>query len=233
MAEGYVINPEKNEIIEVEGKQYRRLCVKTHVITDKDNIIDVVKQYALPYLEEGDTLFITEKAVACTQHRAIPVDEIKPRWLARFLVKFVYKNPYGIGLSMPCTMEMAIRECGTVKILFAAAISAIGKLFGKRGWFYKIAGYKAASIDGPSKYNIPPYDKYVVLGPEKPDETAADISKAIGYPVAITDINDLEGSILGTSSKEMDRTKLVAILKDNPLGQSNEQTPIGIIRPVK
>lgn len=71
MAEGYVINPEKNEIIEVEGKQYRRLCVKTHVITDKDNIIDVVKQYALPYLEEGDTLFITEKAVACTQHRAI------------------------------------------------------------------------------------------------------------------------------------------------------------------
>ncbi len=29
-----VVNPGKNEMIEVEGKQYRRLCIKTHVITD-------------------------------------------------------------------------------------------------------------------------------------------------------------------------------------------------------
>ena len=228
----YGINPDKKEVIEVDGQKYSRFAIKTHVITDQDNMVEVVKKYAQPLLQPGDTLFITEKAVACTQHRAIHVDDIHPRWLARFLVKFVYKNPYGIGLSMPCTMEMAIQECGTIRILFAAAISAIGKLFGKRGWFYNIAGYKARSIDGPSKYNIPPYNNYVVLGPDKPDETAAEISQAIGgFPVAITDINDLEGQILGTSSKDMNRKKLVAILKDNPLGQSNESTPLGIIRP--
>ena len=33
-----VVNPGKNEIIEVEGKEYRRLCIKTHVITDADKI---------------------------------------------------------------------------------------------------------------------------------------------------------------------------------------------------
>ena len=54
-----------------------------------------------------------------------------------------------------------------------------------------------------------------------------------GIKVAITDINDLEGQILGISHSSMDRDLLVKILKDNPLGQSLEQTPIGIIRVVK
>ena len=146
---GYVVNPEKNETITVDGVEYRRLCIKTHVITDQDNIVEVADKYASSLVQEGDILFITEKAVACTQKRAIPIDQIHPRPLARFLSRFVLRTPYGIGLAMPETMEMALRECGTIRILFAAAISAVGKLFGIRGWFYNIAGYTARSIDGP------------------------------------------------------------------------------------
>ncbi len=229
---GYVVNPEKNETITVDGVEYRRLCIKTHVITDQDNIVEVADKYASSLVQEGDILFITEKAVACTQKRAIPIDQIHPRPLARFLSRFVLRTPYGIGLAMPETMEMALRECGTIRILFAAAISAVGKLFGIRGWFYNIAGYKARSIDGPCDFTLPPYNHYVVLGPDKPDEAAADISKKVGVPVAITDINDLEGQILGTSDRSMDRDLLCKILKDNPLGQCSEQTPMGIIRRV-
>ena len=157
--EGYVVNPEKNETVTVDGTVYRRLCIKTHVITDKDNIVDVVEKYAAPLAQPGDIIFITEKAVACTQNRAIPMEDIHPRPLARFLSKFVLKTPYGIGLGIPETMEMAIQECGTFKILFAAAVSAIGKLFHKRGWFYDIAGYKARSIDGPCHFTLPPYNR--------------------------------------------------------------------------
>lgn len=229
---GYVVNPEKTEIITVNGVGYRRLCIKTHVITDKDNIVEVVKKYASPLIEEGDIIFITEKAVACTQKRAIPMEEIHPRPLARFLCKFVLKTPYGIGLGIPETMEMALQECGTIRILFAAAVSAIGKLFHKRGWFYQIAGYKARSIDGPCHFTLPPYNHYVVLGPDRPDEVAAEIAAAVGTQVAITDINDLEGQILGASDRSIDRDLLCKILKDNPLGQCSEQTPMGIIRKV-
>ena len=57
-----IVNPGKNEMIEVQGRQYRRLCIKTHVITDADKIIDVVTKYAAPEMQQGDTLFITEKA---------------------------------------------------------------------------------------------------------------------------------------------------------------------------
>ncbi|MBQ2698080.1 MAG: coenzyme F420-0:L-glutamate ligase, partial [Clostridia bacterium] len=198
--------------------------------TEQDNIADVAATYAGPHIQEGDILFVSEKSVACSQRRAIPLSEIKPRPLAKFLTKFVYKSPYGIGLGIPETMEMALRECGTLRILFAAACSAVGKAIGKRGWFYKVAGYKAESIDGPTPYTLPPYNTCVVLGPENPDKVAADIKAKVGCPVAVVDINDLQGKVLGASDPSVDRLLILKILKDNPLGQSGQQTPMGIIR---
>lgn len=233
MSEILKANEGKNEIIEVDGKKYRRLPVKTHVITDSDQIEDVVTKYAVPNLQNGDILFITEKIVACTQHRAIPMKDIKPRRLAVFLSKFVVKTPYGIGLAMPETMEMALQECGTIRILFAAFVSAIGKLFRRRGWFYLIAGEQARGIDGPTSGTLPPYNEYVVLAPAQPEKVAKELSEKIGYPVAITDINDLGGNILGYSGSQEESDLLVRILKDNPLGQCHEQTPMGIIREVE
>ena len=225
-------NEGKKVIIEVDGVKYERLPIKTHLITDKDNIIDVAKQYGSPVLSQpGDVLFITEKIVACTQGRAIPLKDIKPRKLAYFLSRYVTKTKHGIGLGMPETMEYALRECGIPRILFAAAVSVIGKkIFKKKGWFYKVAGYRAESIDGPTKNTIPPYNECVVLGPLYPDKVAKEIKDAIGYDVLVADINDLAGRILGASSKDLDKKLYARILKDNPLGQDRQQTPMGIIR---
>lgn len=221
---------EKQPVIEYQGKKYIRIPVKTHVITREDNIVDVVKKYATEVVNENDIVFISEKAVAITQGRAYPLNEIKPRPLAVFLARHVTKTPAGIGLGIPETMEMALRECGVLRILFAALVSFLGKLIGRKGDFYRVAGYKASSIDGPTPNTLPPYNKYVVLGPEDPDRVAKEISQGIKAEVAIVDINDLGGNILGTSKSSMDRSRLVGILKDNPLGQGSEQTPMGIIR---
>jgi len=224
------VNPGKNQSVVVDGISYRRLCIKTHVITNKDNIIEVCEKYAKPLAKAGDTLVISEKAVACTQGRAIPLADIKPRKLAHFLSKYVKKTSAGIGLGMPETMEMALRECGTLRILFAAAVSVVGKLLGKNGWFYTVAGDRARSIDGPCHYTLPPYNKYVVLGPQNPAKTANEISAKLGIGVAIIDANDLGCVILGSSKGAPSDETLCKILKDNPLGQTNEQTPMGIIR---
>lgn len=230
MSEEKTKKREKQPVIEYNNKKYLRIPVKTHVIVREDNIIDVVKKYTEEVIKDNDIVFISEKAVAITQGRAFPLKEIKPRPLARFLSKYVTKTPVGIGLGMPETMEMALRECGVLKILFAAAVSFITKLFGRRGDFYRIAGYKASSIDGPTPNTLPPYNRYVVLGPDEPDKVAHEISEKIKAEVAIVDMNDLGGNILGTSNKSMDRKMLLGVLKDNPLGQCSEQTPIGIIR---
>ncbi len=223
-------NTGKNRYIEIDGQKYARLPIQTHVITDTDHICDVAEQYAKEHLVADDILVVAEKAVACAQGRAIPMEEIHPRRLAKFLCRFVMKSKHGIGLGIPETMEMALRECGTLRILFAAAISAVGKLFHQRGWFYIIAGNKASCIDGPTPNTVPPYNRYVVLGPDKPDQIAKQIAERMGCRTAIVDINDLGGKILGVSHPDLNCDLLVRILSDNPLGQSSQQTPMGIIR---
>jgi FOG: GGDEF domain len=224
-------NEGKSLSVELDGAFYARIPVKTHVITDQDTLSDVFAQYVAPIVREGDIVFISEKAVACTQKRAIPMKYIHPRPLARFLCKFVQKTPYGIGLGIPETMEMALQECGTIRILFAAVVSAVGKLFGKRGWFYIVAGDKARAIDGPCDFTLPPYNEYVVLGPLNPDDAAREGAAASGCrQVAVVDANDLGCNILGVSDPAMDKVWIARAIADNPLGQTNEQTPIGIIR---
>ena len=226
----YSANPGKQLSRTVDGVEYLRIPVKTHLITKEDDMADVVLRYPKPLMQEGDILFISEKAVACTQSRAIPMEDIKPRKLAVTLSRYVTKTPAGIGLGIPETMEMALQECGTLRILFAAFCSVIGKLLGKKGWFYLVAGPKARGIDGPTEGTIPPYDHYVVLTPAEPMGTAKRLAQALGHPVAIVDINDLGANILGFSEKQPTLDQLAGILGDNPLGQSSECTPMGIIR---
>jgi len=228
-------NENKQLDIHVNGKTYHRLPIKTHVIMPGEDLNPVLEKYVHDHLEDGDILFITEKIVAISQKRAYRVDEIKPRKLAHFLSNFVTKTPHGIGLGMPETMEMALQECGTPRILLAAGVSALGKLIGRKGDFYRVAGPKARAIDGPTSGTMPPFNEYVVLGPKDPDKVAKEVKNFFedkDIEVVIADINDLGGNILGASSEKLDLNEVVAILKDNPLGQSTEGTPIGIIRRV-
>ena len=226
----HTANPGKNLVRTVDGVDYQRIPLKTHLITKDDKMEDVVNKYAKEFMQPGDILFISEKAVACTQNRAIPMEDIKPRKLAVTLSTYVTKTPAGIGLGIPETMEMALRECGTLRILFAAFCSVIGKLLGQKGWFYIVAGSKARGIDGPTEGTIPPYDHYVVLTPDDPMGTSKKLAKTLGHPVAIVDINDLGANILGFSEQEPSMDLIAKILGDNPLGQSDECTPMGIIR---
>ena len=96
-----------------------------------------------------------------------------------------------------------------------------------------VAGYRAAGIDGPCDHTIPPYNKHIVLTPLDPDLTAAGISKMLsGATVLIVDVNDIGANIIG-SSGEIDRDLMINILRQNPLGQSRESTPMGILRQIR
>ena len=220
--------------IDVDGVSYQRLPIRTRVVMPGDDLDEIIREYTAGQLQQGDLLFVTEKIVAITQGRSYQLDDITPRPLARFLSKYVTRTSYGIGLGMPETMEMALRECGTPRILLAAAVSAVTKLFGRRGDFYRVAGYKARSIDGPTSHTIPPYNTAVVLGPEKPKQVAQHVQSLLEIPVevAVVDINDIGGNILGSTLDRAGENRLVRILGDNPLGQGHESTPLGVIRTV-
>lgn len=230
---GLCVNKGKNEVVKSGLKRALCYALKTPVITKEDDLLNVIKTYAAPYIKPGDILFISEKMVACTQGRAIPLSDIKPGFFANHLSRFVTKTPAGIGLGMPETMQCAIDECGLFKVLLASAIGVIGKVIGKKGWFYKVLGSKAAGIDGPCHWTIPPYDSHVVLAPKEPGLVASEISNAINCnTVLIVDLNDLGGAILGSSNSDIDKAQFLALLSQNPLGQSDESTPLGVLRPL-
>ncbi|WP_434811290.1 coenzyme F420-0:L-glutamate ligase [Microbacterium sp. bgisy189] len=220
--------------VAVDGTSFARIPIRTRVVMPGDDLDEVVTEYAPEHLQDGDILFVTEKIVAITQGRSYRLDEIQPRPLARFLSKYVARTPYGIGLGMPETMEMALRECGTPRILLAATVSAVTKVFGRRGDFYRVAGEKARAIDGPTSGTIPPYNEAVVLGPSEPDKVARTLQRQLGgaVEVAVVDINDIGGNILGSTLDKAGEQRLVRILGDNPLGQGHQSTPMGIIREV-
>ena len=229
-----VANEGKALEVDIDGARYRRIPIRTRVVMPGDDLDDIIREYALEHAAAGDTLFVTEKIVAITQGRSYAVSDIQPRKLARFLARYVTRTPYGIGLGMPETMEMALRECGTPRILFAAAVSAVTKAFGRSGDFYRIAGDRARAIDGPTSGTIPPYNSAVVLGPERPREVAQHLKTPLapGVEVAVVDINDLGGNILGSTLSKTDEKTLLAVLRDNPLGQGHQSTPLGIVRAV-
>jgi len=223
-------NPGKRLVVTVDGVRWARYPVRTHLVTEHDDLEDVLRRYAVPHVQPGDLLFLSERLVATMQGRAYPIDEIEVSPLAAFLVKHVYKNPYGIGIGSPWTMELAIREAGVPRILLASAVAAVTKPFGIRGLFYKVAGQTVASIDGPADYVIPPYNRYAKLGPKNPRAEAERAKAVTGCDTVIVDANDLGVAVLGKSSKQLRDPVLRAIFKDNPLGQTGQQTPIGIVR---
>ncbi|MBT9260032.1 MAG: coenzyme F420-0:L-glutamate ligase [Clostridiales bacterium] len=227
----------KRSVVEVDGERWERLNIRTHVILAGEDIVEVVLFYTLPHLQPHDLIFISEKAVAGSQGRAIPVKEIQPGRLARFLASKVRPVPWGYGLSKPETMEMAIREAGVCRILLAASVHAVTRLFGRKGDFYRIAGQRVTSIDGPDEPTAPPYDQCVTLMPLHSDDICRQLVQRVRrwkgphFPVeaAIVDVNDLGSVVLG-ASQGVHRKKLARILADNPLGQGPYITPIGILR---
>lgn len=188
-------------------------------------------------LRAGDLVAVSEKAVAVSQGRSFPVSDVRPRRLARVLSRFVKRTASGIGLGIPATMELALREAGTARILAATAASAATRPFGVKGVFYRVAGPRVAAIDGPTAGTIPPYNTHAKLPPANPDGVANELAHALAaladgpVSVAIIDANDIGAVILG-ATPEVDRHDLVALLRDNPLGQGEESTPVLLVRRV-
>jgi hypothetical protein len=224
-------NPDRVLHASLDGTVYARHPVRTHLVTEADDATAVVERYVSP-LPEGTVLVaVSERMVAITQGRSYPMTSIRPGRLARFLVRFVTRPGYGIGLGTAETMQLAISEVGAPRILLAAVVSGITKPFGVHGLFYRIAGRQAAAIDGPTSYTIAPYNQAATLGPKDPTQAARAISEAIGAPVAVIDANDAGCNALGLT-RDLERRFVERLFADNPLGQAGEQTPICVVRRV-
>jgi asparagine synthase (glutamine-hydrolysing) len=225
---------------------YGRAPIKTPLIAPGDDLGDVIWdaiEAAVPApgqgvgLVAGDIVALSEKALAVSQGRSFPVSSLRPGPLAKLLSRFVARTPAGIGLGIPATMQLAVEEVGAPRILLAAVAAAAGRLVGRHGTFYRVAGARVAAIDGPTAGTLPPFDTHAKLPPSDPDGAASSLAqqleKLAGGPVlvAVVDANDRGVVVLG-ASEGTDRELVRWLFGDNPLGQGTQQTPVAVIRRV-
>lgn len=228
-------NPEKPLLLEVDGKEYYRYPIHTHLIQVGENLSDLMRQYVQPYFQERDVVYISEKIVSLCQRDIIPKDSLKISRMAKFLARFASTNDgAGVGVHNVYKMQVAIMLCGKPKILYAALAAGLGRLQGKRGVFYEIAGPEVAGLDGFYSTYFGDYKNFGILSPKEPDKAAAKVEQETGIHCCIADINDFGGNVLAVSPQApLDKPLLQKLLKDNPAGNGKEMTPFVLMREKK
>ncbi len=245
-------NPGKSLERKSGSATYIRVPIRTDLFKKGDPIPQTVYQYVAEFFKKlpksplakklkGKKWYVvvTEKVVAISQGRSFFVGEIKTGFFAGWLSRYVMKTPAGIGLGSPWTMQVAINEIGLPRVLIASLAAAITKPFGIKGLFYTLVGQEVASIDGPTEYSLYPSNVSAKLGPREPQEVAKEIDFKLRESLPfdhiqtfegaiVIDANDLGQNILGNSTPH-DNDAVVSVFRDNPMGQTREQTPIVMV----
>jgi len=208
-----------------------KIPVRTHVVGYGDNIVELVDKYTAAVRKAGDTILVTSKIVSLCQGRTVPFDDLRVGFWARVLWRFVSKPVYGFGaVGIPEKMQAAIDLVGLPRVMWAAFLSAVTKLLGKRGVFYEVTGHGVAEIDGTRKQSFEPLIRLIVYGPAEGDATAEAIKTRTGCETALIDAGDYgDCDCLGRSAG-VEAGWVEGNCTDNPLGQQLEQTPVGLLR---
>lgn len=208
-------------------EELQLIPVKTRILTPKDDIVDAIEQYAKDQIGPNDVVSVAESVVAITQGRAVRPEELNPGILARIMCRFV---PQKGSMSSIYGMQAAMNVEGEWRMFFAMLVGMLGKLVGRSGLFYELAGPQAALVDDVTG-TMPPFDKHIVYGPDNPEGVAEAIKKRFGcYGAVVADVNDLKRARVVGITSGLEPQKVAKILIDNPFGNASQMTPVVIIR---
>ncbi len=204
--------------------------VPTRILTDKDDIIDIVEKYAGEKIGENDVISVAESVVAITQGRIVRPEDLTISRVAQLLCRFI--PDYG-SLASPHGMQSLMDIEGKWRVTFALILGFLAKLIGQNGVFYKFGGEQAALIDDVTG-TMPPFDKYIVYGPKDPQAVVKKLQERLGcFGAVIADVNDLKRSRIVGVTDGVDGDKVAHLLIDNPFGNASQKTPIVIIKNFK
>ncbi len=228
-----VLTPNENKSLRIDTSfgSFDRGAIRTHFVEIGEDYCELVRRYVAPLYQPGDILSISEKIISLCQKNIIYKSDMKLTWLAKFLSKFASHSPYGIGVDNPWKMQFAINHCGALKIIWASFAAGVGKLLGKKGVFYAIAGPEVAGLDGfyPDSFEV--YGTFCMMLPKEPETVCRNIYDATGITCMLVDANDFERDILGKSPDlTLTDAQCAELIADNPAGNSTQLTPFILIR---
>ena len=217
----------KKELIEIPLKLgYKAIAVKTDLLGPFDNPIETVMDYCKNVTREKDILTIGETPLAIMQGRYVAPQNLEYNIFSKILCYFFHPTS---SLATACGMQLLIDKIGVTRITFSLILGFLFKCIGIKGIFYRLTGFESSLIDDISG-TVVPYDKSIVMGPIKTKLFCDKLSKQLEVEVAVVDVNDLGGVKILASSNNSINNILKEILKVNPAGNSDEKTPIVLIR---
>ena len=222
------LNPQnKQELIEIPLKLgYEAIAVKTDLLGSFDNPIETVMDYCKNVTREKDILTIGETPLAIMQGRYVAPQNLEYNIFSKILCYFFHPTS---SLATACGMQLLIDKIGVTRITFSLILGFLFKCIGIKGVFYRLTGFESSLIDDISG-TVVPYDKSIVMGPINTKLFCSKLSKQLEVEVAVVDLNDLGGVKILASSNNSINNILKEILKVNPAGNSDEKTPIVLIR---
>jgi hypothetical protein len=236
----HVVVPLKFPSIE-ESKRWRPaensdiLPIKTHLLTNLDDPVEVVKQYVVPHAQKGDIVTIGESPLAIIQGRFRHCMDLKPGWLAKRLC-YMFQSTSSLATAGGLQALIDLVGAPRVFLAFIGSIPfkilpySLSRKLKVDGMFYRLAGEQANLVDDVTG-TIPPYDQFVVLGPHNPQAVCDRIQKETGLSAAIVDVNDLRRVKILAATADIPHNFLEQALITNPAGNANEQTSVVLIRP--
>ena len=217
----------KKELIEIPLKLgYKAIAVKTDLLGSFDNPIETVMDYCKNVTREKDILTIGETPLAIMQGRYVAPQNLEYNIFSKILCYFFHPTS---SLATACGMQLLIDKIGVTRITFSLILGFLFKCIGIKGIFYRLTGFESSLIDDISG-TVVPYDKSIVMGPINTKLFCDKLSKQLKVDVAVVDVNDLGGVKILASSNSSVNNILKEILKVNPAGNSDEKTPIVLIR---
>ena len=204
----------------------KAIPIKTSLLSSFDDPIETVINYCKNIVKENDILVIGESPLAIMQGRYENYLDVETGIFSKILCYFFHPTS---SLATACGMQILINKIGVTRIIISLTLGLFFKFIGIKGIFYRLTGKESSLIDDISG-TIIPYDKTIVLGPNKPKSFCNKLSKALKIDIAVADVNDLGGvKILASSNKSINKLLKLA-LKKNPSGNADQKTPIVLIR---
>jgi hypothetical protein len=200
--------------------------VRTRLVRPGDDLVALLSEAVRGIAQHGDVIAVSETAVAIAQGRFVAAEYVRPSRLA-----YVISRRTGAlaTINQPESLQLVIDDVGTRNVLRAALAHVVGRMRGRRGVFYEIMGDAITAIDGYTG-TLPPYERAIVLAPNEPERFCERFAERMHVACAIVDANDLaRAKVLGASAG-VDSLVVERALLDNPHGNSDEQTPVVVLK---
>jgi hypothetical protein len=204
----------------------KAIPVRTRLVRPGDDLVALVSEAVSGIARAGDVVAVSETALAIAQGEFVVAERVRPSELAYLLCR--YAGPMAT-ISQPESMQLVIDRVGYPRAIYATLAHLLGRLVGRRGLFYELMGPAIAAFDGYTG-TMPPYERAIVFAPRDPDAFARDFKRRSGVDCAVVDANDLEKAKILGASDDVCASCVEGALLDNPHGNSDEQTPIVVLK---